>query len=348
MLVTRKIPLRVSGSTFTSDLHPTKSADEIISFICLDPKLGNRAKAEVNFDNIYSTIASVKAYFGIDDAGEFSYTIDSDNLSFEETLAMIVGAVFCNAHRRGNVIEITFEQKQDSSRLLFGHRNKVPGSETRTVTFGNVDDYDGIEYEYVSPVDDAVVTYYIPADQSAVKPRKVQSVGVRSVTQAYLHAWREWNKLQFQHLAVEFEAAQEAELLAIGDRILVADNTRPDIQDGEIDSQVGLVCQLSQPATLKEGVEYIISLQLPSGVVENIDITPGDTPYFVVLATPPSEALITDVESVTKTLYQIVRAEDEGSSACLVASKDPNSNFTFNVQAINYDDRYYANDLDFA
>ncbi len=347
-LVTRMIPLRSAGSTFTTDLHATNKAEEIISFICLDPKLGNRKASEINFDNIYLTLADVRSYFGIDVAGEFSYTIDNDNLSFEEILAMVSDAVFCSAHRRnGDLIELTFEKKQDTSALLFNHRNKVPGSETRTVTFGNTDGYDGIEYEYVSPVDDAILTYYVPEDQSAIKPRKETSVGIRSSQQARLHAYRLYNKLRYQTTAVEFDATQEADLLSLTNRILVADNTRPDTQDGEIVFQSGLLLQLSQPAVLKPGNSYLISLQLSSGSVENIPVTAGIDPYHVVLSTPPSVATISDGNAVTRTQYQIVRIEDVDKQAFLLTSKEYKTTFICTLQAINYDPRYYSNDRDY-
>ncbi|KAG0920918.1 hypothetical protein G6F32_015354 [Rhizopus arrhizus] len=109
LLVTRKLPRRVSGSTFTSELYATTDVADIISAVCLDPLIGNRAPAEVDFDNIYSTAQEIREYFGVDVA-QFNYTIDSDNLSFEETLDMIVQAVFCRAYRRGSVIKLIFER----------------------------------------------------------------------------------------------------------------------------------------------------------------------------------------------------------------------------------------------
>ncbi|KAG1245686.1 hypothetical protein G6F65_021099 [Rhizopus arrhizus] len=66
LLVTRKLPRRVSGSTFTSELYATTDVADIISAVCLDPLIGNRAPAEVDFDNIYSTAQEIREYFGVD------------------------------------------------------------------------------------------------------------------------------------------------------------------------------------------------------------------------------------------------------------------------------------------
>lgn len=97
----------------------------------------------------------------------------------------IADAVFCKAYRRGSSIKLTFEKETDSSVMLFNHRNKLPGSETRTATFGYINDNDGVELDYISPEDDAKVTYYVPADQSAVNPKKLDTIGVRSKVHAH-------------------------------------------------------------------------------------------------------------------------------------------------------------------
>lgn len=347
MLVTRKIPLRVSGSTFTANNFATNRVDEIISAICLDPYIGNRNVAELDFDNIYDTVSEAETYFGTDLAVSFSHTFDNDNLSFEETVSSVCGAVFCTPYRRGNVIKLSFEKETENSTLLFNHRNKLPGSETRTVNFGYNNDNDGVEFEYTSPDDDAVVTYYLPENQSAINPKKVESVGVRSRVQAHFHAWRIWNKIRYQNISTEFDATQEADLLIIEDRILVADNTRPNTQDGEILSQNGLSVQTSQPLTFETGVSYVAFLQLSDGTVENIPVTAGSTEYEMVLDRAPRLPLAIDPEFYAVTTYIIVGNTDVRPIAFLVAEKNPKDNFTSTITAGNYDDRFYEHDTDF-
>lgn len=347
MLVTRKLPARVSGSTFTSELYATNNAADIISAICLDQFIGNRTAAEIDFDNIYATVAAIEAYFGSEKAAEFNYTFDNDNLSFEETVSTVASAVFSVAYRLGNVIKLSFEKETDDSTLLFNHRNKIPGSETRTVKFGNSNDNDGVEYEYVSPDDDAVVTYYIPTDKSAVNPKKIESIGVRNPLQAYFQAWRIYNKMIYQNTATEFEATQEADLLVLQDRILVADNTRPDTQDGEVLSQNVLELTLSQNVDLTTYASYVIFLQHIDGTVESISITEGSAANKVVLAQAPRLPLALDSDLYARTTYIIVGNTQPRQQAFLVAEKTPQDNMTSTINAINYDSRYYGKDLDY-
>ncbi len=347
MQVTRKIPQRISGSDFTTELYPTNRADEIISAICLDPRIGNRSKSEIDFDNIYQTVADIEAYFGTELAAEFNYTFDSDNLSFEETISSVARAIFCTVYRRGNLIQLGFEAKTENSTLLFNHRNKLPGTETRTVRFGNQDGVDGVEFEYVDPSDGSIQTLYLPEDQSSINPRKLDFPGIRSTVQAHFHANRIWNKVRYQHILTEFTATHEADLLVLGDRILVADNTRPNIQDGQVQAQFGLSLTLSQKVDLSGGGEYVIFLQYSDGTVDPIGVTAGAESYDVVLAKAPTQALSLDPDNYAQTTYLIVMDPGTSTNAFLVSEKSPDTNYTSVVTAINYDGRYYDNDTDF-
>ena len=347
MLVTRKIPLRVSGSTFTSDLHATNDAEEILSAICLDPYLGNRPASEIDFDNLYHTVQEVRDYFGTDLAAEFCYTFDADNLSFEETAQTVARAVFCIAYRRGNIIKLNFERETEDSLMLFNHRNKLPGSEVRTVRFGNQNNYDGVSLKYVSPDDDAVVNYYIPENRTAVNPQEVETLGVRNGLQAYFHAWRAWNKIRYQNVISEFTATQEADLLVTNDRVLVADNTRTGTQDGEVLDQQVLQLRLSQPVSFKDGVNYNIFIQHVDGTVESIGVSPGEDQYHVILSQAPRLPLAVGEELYARTSYILIGDDEPRGSAFLIVEKEPQSNFTSTVRAVNYDPRYYSKDLDY-
>lgn len=346
MEVTRKIPQRISGSDFTTELFPTSRADEIISFISLDPRIGNRTKAELDFVDIYAAVAEVESYFGTGIATEFNYTFDSDNISYEETMSSIARVIFCTAYRRGSQIKLSLEAETENSTLLFNHRNKLPGSETKTVGFGNRNDNDGVELDYVDPLDGSIQTFYLP-DQNSINPQRVDTPGIRNKLQARFHAYRLWNKIQHQHVAVSFEATQEADLLVLGDRVLNADNTRPNIQDGEVESQKGLELTLSQKVSFASGVDYVIFLQYPDGTIESIAITSGAGARRVVLAEAPAVALSLEVNNYARATYLIVPATDESLNAFLVTEKQPTANFTSTVTMVNYDSRYYDNDKDF-
>lgn len=347
MLVSRKLPTYSGGVFDDETLVATDNAADIFIAICRDKYLGNRQLNELDVANIYATVASVVDYFGHANAGKFSYTFDKDNVSFEEMAQTVAAAVFCTPYRRGNVFKLSFEKQTADSTILFNHRNKVPGTEKRNFSFGYVNDYDGIEYSYVNPDDDSILTVFLPEGYAAINPKKIESIGVRNHLQAYFHANRAWNKIKYQYLTSEFEATSEAELVIKNDRILVADNTRPNTQDGEVVDVDTLELELSQEVDLSLYSDYTINLQHYDGTTENILITAGSASNKVLLGSEPALPLSTAKDNFAKATYIIVGNEEQQQIAFLMQEREQQSQLTHTVKAINYDDRYYANDLDY-
>ena len=172
-------------------------------------------------------------------------------------------------------------------------------------------------------------------------------MGVRNEKQATLQANRAWNKLRYQNLSCEFTATQEAHLLSRYNRILVADNTRQDTQDGQILEQNGLILTLSQPFTY-DTLNHTIYLQLYDGTTQAIGIASADASptYTITLSSAPNLPLSLDDDLYAQTTYVIINNEDDGrSTAFLVDSKSPKDVSIIQVTAINYDARYYQYDL---
>lgn len=345
-LVTRLIP-EWNGTAFVG-MEPQTDAAPIICAMALDPFIGNRSIDELNVQQIYDEIEALRTYFGIDEATEFCHTFDDDNTSFEETVTIVSETVFCSVYRLGNIIQLYGEMATENSLLLFNHRNKVPQSEVRTITFGTLNDYDGVELSYISPDDDTQRTIYLPEDQSARNARKIDTVGIRNEMQAMLHARRNYNKIIYQNTTTQFDALEEAEFLVNNNRILVADNTRQGTIDGDIKEQDGLILTLSQPFEPAGGVDYTIFLQHTNGTIEAIECTGGVDKWHAVLAAPPTYPLSLGPEQSVVAQYWIVGDNEPRASAFLMTQKEVADKSTFSITAVNYDDRYYSNDQDYA
>lgn len=360
--VTRLLPMRdpvtfVPSPTLTV---ATKNAADIYCAMAEDPFIGNRTAAEINYENIYALLGSggtVETYFGTPLATEFCATFDDSNVSFEEMLGDVSQAVFCQAFRRGSALDISFEQPTDVGTILFNHRNKIPGSETRTVTFGLTNDYDGIEIDYIDPNApnypdiDTTVTLYFPLDQSAINAKKITLIGVRNNVQAQLIGWRLYQKLLYQNTVVEFTSLKEAADCVLQDPILVADNTRDDVYDGEIIAVNALLLTLSQPVQIDDGLTRYIFLQLSTGVIEAIQVFATTYPTIVRIASAPSTPLNTDPTTWARTTFMIAIPQgDTGAQRTaqfLLADKKPADKQQYALQAVNYDVRYYNHDRDF-
>lgn len=316
MLVTRNIPVYDEDSgTYSTVLFPTNNAADILAFLATDPLIGARQFAEIDSYGMHHALDESFDYFGTSLCGEFCYAFTDANVSFEEIAQDIATAVFCVAFRRGNVISLLFEKKTTDSTILFNHRNKVPRTETRTFNFGFLNDNDGITLDYIDPnapnypFVDSTVTLYYPPDQSATNPKKVTSIGIRNNVQAWIYGWRLYCKLLYQNVTTKFEATQEASVCTRMERILVADNTRPDTQDGEVIAQDGLNLTLSQPIDIQPDLTYVIYLQHYDGTMESIDISAGLEDNQVVLGTAPALPCVTADELFAKTTYVIVYTE---------------------------------------
>lgn len=344
-VVTRKIMQRNQDNTFGPALVPSQNAADIICHIALDPQLGGRDISELDVPQIYSEVGEAAAYFGFGEATQFNYAFDEDNISFEEMVQSVANAVFCTAYRQGSKLRLFFEKATSDATLLFNHRNKLPGSETRTIRFGNVDENDGVEFDWRNEKGETE-TIFIPADQSSTRPKKVERIGITNLRQAKIHASRLWNRIRYQHTTVEFQGTAEASQLILNERVEIADNTRPDIFDGYIVNQAGLVVELSQPFNPVAGPAYSMFVQLPTGEVEVIPVTAGVDEFHAVLQNAPSVPLALDVENWADVTYQITASTASRSSAFLLTEKGAYDKKSVRVQAINYDPRYYQNDLD--
>jgi hypothetical protein len=245
---------------------------------------------------------------------------------------------------------MAFEAPTEDSALLFNHRNKMPGTETRTVSFGQSGEYDGVALEYADPKDGARITLYVPqGDESAINPKKISTAGISSHLQAYFLAWRTWNRIRYQTTTVEFDGLPEADLLVQTSRILVADNTRPDTRDGEVLSQDVLKLVLSQLHGMEDGVDYTIYLQGGDVGVDAMAVypDPGGDPYTVLLERAPAVDLQLGEDMDFRSTYAIVGPGFERTAApFLLTEKEPQDDGTIKLTSSNYDERYYENDAD--
>ncbi|MFV5373628.1 host specificity factor TipJ family phage tail protein [Acinetobacter calcoaceticus] len=341
----RMLPTYKNGA-MTTELFPTSSFADALVSMALDDKIGRRTIEEIDIENIYRTYNDIVDYFGTPLAAEFCTTIDDTNLSFEELVTNLCDAVFCTAYRQNNKLKIYFERPTDNSVLLFNFRNIIPDSYKHDLTFGVMDDYDGLIYEYTDPTDDSRINIYLP-DKGAKNPKEVKSVGVRNKWQAHFNAYRLWNKLRFQRKSITFDAAPESELLVLRDRIAVADYRNGIHQSGEVIQQEGLILTLSHDVDFIVGKSYVIYLQMGDGTVDLIPITAGSAKNKVVLGRLPNGALKLSSDDFVNTIYTVVNGDTKDSLPYLVAKKDPVDKFSNTVTAVNYDVRYYLNDKDF-
>lgn len=354
MIATRKLHSYASGAKSASRAATNSFAD-IVCAMTEDPYIGRRSVNTLDITNLYATQTAIQAYFGTAKSTEFNYTLDNAKQSYEETLAQVASMVFCNARRDSGKVYFQFERTNPSSSILFNHRNKLPGSETRTEKFGVDNEHDGVEVKWVDPADSWTEKTLKLPNENISNAKSIDLTGVTNLYQAHFLAHRAWNKIQYQRETVQFTAYGEADLITINDRIAVTDDTVPTLvplgdgfTSGEVVSWIGQVIETSQPVTLDAAKTYAIHLQLSNGSVEVMRVTQGIDEYHLVLERLPILPLITVFDGkIAATTYSITLDAEKDSEAYLVSEKSASGQFETQITAINYDPRYYSNDTDF-
>jgi hypothetical protein len=341
--------LNWNGSIFTTPFATDVKIENLLFHIMQDPFIGHRNNAEIDFPGIAAAAEAVRGYFGDEAATEFSYTFDDHNMSFEETVLTMCRACFLTPYRQGNVIKADPDIATENAMLLFNHRNTRPGTQNRTRSFGLLNDNDGVEQQYVD-VDTGIASVQ-PISQFLSQPgvfQPVQSrvVGLRFKQQAWWHAYRQLFKLIHQNTAIEFEALAEAGLVGINQRVLIEDNTKPDVFDGEIIGEDGLIYRTSQPLPAADILStFTVFVQQPDGTVESRTCFPsvGDGHSFQI-AQPFTNPVITDPNFGVRTTYIMIKDQEVNNKAFLITEKQAKSRSLYSMQAVNYTHMYYAAD----
>lgn len=333
--------LHVSGT-----IHKTSRLVDIVPAVAADPLIGGRDLAtEVDMSQIDGVQTQLDAWNA--EAGQFNYTFDSDTLSFEETVSAVANAGFCTAYRQSGRIRLALDRKQDSSVAVFTHRNKKPRAETITRRFASDGEHDGVEFVYVDPDTEQSETIKLPADGSARAPKKFEIPGIRSFTQAWFRANREYRKLLGQRVTIETDTTADARALLPHSRVDIVDNTRFKSYDGEVIGQQGLTLTLSREVEFSPGELHSIVLMKRDGSVQSIRCTQGDSARKVVLAQAPAEEIVTspDPDDGIRTIFSFASDSQRSAMAYLVTEIEPGDGGQYvTVRGLNYSASYYEAD----
>lgn len=330
------------GRHISGSIAATSRVVDVMAAVAADPRIGNGA-AQVDLVQIHGVQQQLDAWSPA--VGQFNYTFDSDQTSFEETLTIIANAAFCVPYRQSGRIRLGFDRLQTSSAALFTHRNKRPNAETITRSFSTDAEYDGVEFVYQDPDTEQSETIKLPLDASATKYKRFEIPGIRSFTQAWYRANREYRKLLGQRLAIETECTTDARLLLPNSRIDIVDNTRFRSYDGEVIGQIGLVLTLSRDVAFTAGAAHSILLMKRDGSLQSIACTAGAAANQVVLANAPAEAIVTAPgQDGIRTIFSFASDSARAAQAWLVQEVGMSDGQYIRIKAVNYSPDYYAAD----
>lgn len=333
-----------NGALVSGTIHPTARVIDILAAITQDPRIGNRPLADLDVAQVWATQLALDGWHP--QAGQFNYTFDNDEMSYEETVLAIGKAAFCEPYRQNGVIRLALDRPQSASVALFTHRNKEPKAETITRRFANESDYDGIELAYMDPETESVETIRLPLDGTFSKLKRIELTGIRSYEQAWFHASREHARIYNERVSIESSVTVDARSVLPNARVDIVDNTRFRAWDGDVIGQAGLVLTLSRDVEFLAGEPHSIILKRRDGTPMVIAATAGPAANQVVLAAPPAEALVTvpTPEQGVRTTFSLAADSARAAQSWLVQQISLENTGYVKLIAINYSDAYYAAD----
>lgn len=317
---------------------------DVVMSMHTDPYFGRRTNATIDVQALYDVQQQILDYFGDPRSIQVGYTFDNNSTTYEEALQTICNAVNVTPYQVGSVLYFFPELPQNISAMQFGHTFKVPDTDKRTRAFSPLKDYTGVQVKYYDH-DEESYLYVTAGEETNVN--KIDLDACQSKYLATIRANREYNKLLYQRITHECTALSIGLQAAPGMRVDMVDNTRMRQMDGVVNDVDGLTLYLSDPVQILTGYSYTMTLTGRLGTLENIPVVAGDDEFTVRLLSAPSEEIYTGWLR-DKTSY-VIRTDDQRTKlAMLVQSMEPSgrdNNYQVNLTCINYDARYYKDDL---
>lgn len=323
---------------------PSSNFADVVMSMHLDPHFGRRDLSTIDVDALYAVQQQLLDYFGDPRAIQVGYTFDDSGTTYEEALQTICNTVNVTPYQIGSVLYFWPELPQSASAMQFGHAFKVPDTDKRTRAFAPPKEYTGVQVKYFDH-DEKSYLYVTIGEETNLN--KIDLVACQSKYLATIRANREMNKLRYQRITHECTALSIGLQATPGMRVDMIDNTRMKQHEGVIIDVDGLTLTLSDPVDFVAGNTYSITITGRLGTLENIPVSPGDDEFTVILQSAPTEEIYTGWLQ-DRTSY-IIRTDDERSKlAMLVQTMEPSgadNNYQVGLTCINYDARYYQDDV---
>lgn len=342
MTVTRKVANYLGDGLFSpTETTITDLFAPVVASIWRDPLFGRGEDDEVNWENLFAVQAEMIEYYSDSDPCRVGYTFDSDKITAEDAIKLICDAVNVIPYRIGSVLNFWFERPQSQSALFFGHRFKHPGTDSRSRRFAPENNKTGVELTYFSEITGSFETV-TRGDQ--IDPLRIELPACITARGAQIRVDREWNKLRYSRVQQTFDATAIGRMTVPGMRVDVVDNTRRAPFDGEIRAVNGLTVTISQPIELPVPTDYSIVLTRADGSLESISVAAQPASDKITLATASAEPVRVS-RLADRTVYSIGTDDMRSKLAMLVREITPKDYNRVTIGAINYDDRYYSEDL---
>jgi hypothetical protein len=262
---------------------------------------------------------------------EFNYVF-TDRITVWEALRTIATPFGAEPVPVGPVMSAVQDGVKSVRSMLFTDANVVSGSMTVGYSWDEEGATDGIEIEYIDPVDFRPAYAKYPA--TSLRPDQFALPGVTNASHAAQYAQLTWQRRQGQRKRITFDTELEGLLLQLGDRIGVSHNVPKWGDSGLVVGVSGLTLTVDKDLDWSGGSEQIVLRKPDGGVTEPINVTRGTADNKIVMpSSAPTTINFDNDYEYTSFAF--------GSSTTLVrdfivTSTQPTSENTVTVDAVNY------------
>jgi hypothetical protein len=341
LIVTERIYRYLGNGVFDTVLSNNTQAMQSLIRLLRDPVCGGINLTTSNMDRLLAAQAEIETHFGSAEAGQFCYTFDSFDATMQDIINIIAEAVFCRSYREGSAILLDFDRPRMGPEMVFTHRSKAPG-EKWTRSFNTRDRFDSLKFSYIDPATNTKETITIPPT-GGVKTENYDSKGIRNYKQAYLAAYRRYQRNLLNRVSVEFAAMEEGLFARPGRAISVVKGSRVSPFDGYVVAVDGLTVVLSQNVEFTPGQDHSLVLKCRDGSVQSVGVVPGANNRTVIMTSTPQEAIYSGNEAL-KTEFSFGSDDRHNAQMMVVSTVEPGSDRTVRITGYNYTDEYYAYD----
>jgi len=244
----------------------------------------------------------------------------------------------------GSRVTIIREQPKTLPTAVFNQENIVANSLTWEIKLPGVDEFDGVEVEYIDP--DSWKTETIKClvgDDEGDRCETIRLPGVTSRTVAYREGMyiRSVRKLVREN--VKFRTGLEGHIPSYGDLIGVGHDLPRWSQGGLVLAIEGLTVTLSEPVAFGVGTHVIAFRNKSGGLSGPHTVTAGADAFRVTLAAPVDGSQFY-FDNINEPPIFLFGASAEWSKYCVVVGLEPGDDETVEVKAVAYNPDVFAFD----
>ena len=275
-------------------------------------------------------------------AYEFNYVF-RDRVTVWEALRTITTPFGAEPLPMGAVMSIAKDGVKNVRSMLFTDANILSDSMSIQYSFDDENAADGVEIEYLNPLDFRQSYSLYPS--TALQPDRFTVPGITNATHAAQYARLTWQRGQLQRKRIRFDTELEGLILQLGDRIGVAHNVPKWGVSGNVISVSGGTLTVDKMLDWAGGLKSLL-LRRPDGSVTGLyAVTRGARDNDILLPSPiPGDNPLPTINVDNGSDYTSFAF---GTSSTIVRdfiviSAKPNGDKTVTVEAVNYDPNLYV------